>query len=127
MAEFYVLIQEQLTTISTILIIGLTAWFGVELNSSFRLLWKKPQALRGKIVHRAYLPARKTLTPARKTLTLIDNFYGYVPVHVMESERFILDVEANGKRYQVETTAAEYRALSIGDSVVIHHHADETI
>ncbi|MEE3652902.1 MULTISPECIES: hypothetical protein [unclassified Brenneria] len=120
MAEFYVLIQEQLTTISTILIIGLTAWFGVELNSSFRLLWKKPQALRGKIVHRAYLPARKTLT-------LIDNFYGYVPVHVMESERFILDVEANGKRYQVETTAAEYRALSIGDSVVIHHHADETI
>ncbi|ATA22813.1 hypothetical protein BIY26_15015 [Brenneria goodwinii] len=120
MTEFYVLVQEQLTVISTVLVIGLIALFYNEFAASFQVLWKKPEALPGKIVRRYHLPAQKTLT-------LIDNFYSYIPVHTLESEKFILDVEANGQRYQVETTEVEYRVLSVGDRVTIHHHAGSNI
>ncbi|EHD20375.1 MULTISPECIES: hypothetical protein [Brenneria] len=118
MTEFYVLVQEQLTVISTMLIIGLAALFCAELKSNFQQLWKKPEALQGRIVHRCYLPAQRTLT-------LIDNFYGYVPVHALESERFILDVEAGGQRYQVEADEETYRTLFVGDSVVIYANRDD--
>ncbi|MDX5629828.1 MULTISPECIES: hypothetical protein [unclassified Brenneria] len=118
MTEFYALVQEQLTVISTVLVIGLVALFCAELKSNFQHLWKKPESLQGKIVHRCYLPAQRSLT-------LIDNFYGYVPVHTLESEKYILDVEADGRRYQVESDEETYRTLFVGDSVVIYANRDD--
>lgn len=120
MTALYTLIQDQLTVIGTILVIVLTVLLCLELSTHFQSRWEKPEPLEGKIVHRYY-------QPAQKTLTLVDNFYGYVPVPTLENERFILDVEANGQRYQVETSETEYRALSIGDRITIYPHPDDII
>ncbi|MCG8710700.1 hypothetical protein JHU04_004006 [Brenneria sp. 4F2] len=116
MTEFYVLVQEQSTLIGTLLVIGLVALFYDELAAGFQTLWKKPETLEGIIIRRRHFPAQKTLT-------LIDNFYSYIPVHTLESEKYVLDVEANGQCYQVETSEMAFRRLSVGDKVTIHHQA----
>ncbi|MEC5319638.1 hypothetical protein VSX61_11920 [Brenneria populi subsp. brevivirga] len=119
MSELYVLVQERLGAIGAALAIGLAAWFYGELvydglNAGFKTRWKNTKTLRGKVVRRRHLPAQKTLT-------LIDNVYSYIPVHTLESEKYILDIEACGRCYQVEASEAEFRALSVGDRVTIHH------
>lgn len=56
MTEFYVLVQEQLTVISTMLIIGLAALFCAELKSNFQQLWKNRKRYRGESCIDAIFP-----------------------------------------------------------------------
>ncbi|WP_409309590.1 hypothetical protein [Pectobacterium sp. B1J-3] len=120
MAILSPLLQDQITVIGTSLIIALVVVLYLAFRNTVQLLWQKSTPLEGKIIHRYR-------QPAQKSLMLIDNVYGYVPLHTWENERFILNVEAGGQRYEVETSETEYQTLSIGDRITVYHRPDNIL
>ncbi len=82
-------------------------------SQTWNTLSSKNPPLRAKIVHRYAIPSSRNISAA-------EGFFGFMPIHSYDHERYILEVAHGKNKYQVEVPHSYYQNSNIGDGIDIH-------
>jgi len=82
-------------------------------SQTWNTLSNNTPPLRAKIVHRYAIPSSRNISAA-------EGFFGFMPIHSYDHERYILEVAHGNNKYQVEVPHSYYQNSNIGDAIDIH-------
>ncbi|MFZ4835251.1 hypothetical protein [Rouxiella sp. Mn2063] len=102
-----------LHSLATTALRSLTQAVNQPIIQTWNTLSSKNPPLRAMIVHRYAIPSSRSISAA-------EGFFGFMPIHSYDHERYILEVAHGTNKYQVEVPHSYYQNSNIGDGIDIH-------